>query len=127
MPSDEKPLWFKNSIFHRVIPGFMAQGGDFLKGNGTSGMSIYGPKFPDENFLIKHSGPGLLSMANMGHNSNSSQFFITFAECPWLDGKHVVFGSVTNGMEVLRQIETVGSETGRTMSKVVIVNCGTLL
>jgi len=119
-----KNMWYKNSIFHRVIPGFMAHGGDFQKSNGTAGESIYGLKFPDENFLLKHSGPGLLSMANSGHNSNNSQFFITSSEAPWLDGKHVLFGSVTNGMEVMRQIETVGSETGRTQSKVVIVDCG---
>ena len=119
-------LWFKGSIFHRVIPNFMIQGGDFVAGNGIGGESIYGGKFADENFILKHTGPGLLSMANSGVNSNSSQFFITCTETPWLDGKHVVFGSVSNGMEVVRQIEKVGSDTGRTTRKVMIVDCGQL-
>mmetsp|Transcript_22954 Transcript_22954/g.33558 ORF Transcript_22954/g.33558 Transcript_22954/m.33558 type:complete len:173 (+) Transcript_22954:42-560(+) len=121
-----KNLWFKDSIFHRVIPNFMLQGGDFTKANGTGGESIYGSKFADENFVLRHTGPGLLSMANSGPNSNGSQFFITTVETPWLDGKHVVFGSVTNGMEVVRAIEEVGSGSGRTTQKVSIVDCGQL-
>ena len=121
-----KNLWFKNSIFHRVIPNFMLQGGDFTKGNGTGGESIYGSKFPDENFAIKHTGPGLLSMANSGPNTNGSQFFLTTVDTPWLDGKHVVFGSVTKGMEVVRAIEQVGSQSGKTMQAVKIVDCGQL-
>jgi peptidylprolyl isomerase len=124
--SIEKKLHYKNTIFHRVIPSFMIHGGDFVRQNGTGGESIYGPTFPDENFLLKHSGPGIISMANQGHNTNASQFFITSTETPWLDGKHVVFGSVTNGMEVLRQIETTGSDTGRTNAKVLIIDCGQL-
>jgi len=119
-------LWYKNSIFHRVIPNFMIQGGDFTRGNGTGGMSIYGEKFADENFVLRHTGGGLLSMANSGPNSNGSQFFITTTETPWLDSKHVVFGSVTDGMEVIRLIESMGSSSGKTQQKIKIVDCGQL-
>merc|ERR1711862_575006 len=121
-----KPLHFKGSIFHRVIPQFMLQGGDFTRGNGTGGESIYGEKFADENFIHKHVKPGLLSMANAGPNTNGSQFFVTTVKTPWLDGKHVVFGEVTNGMDVVKAIEAVGSGSGATSQKVTIVDCGQL-
>ncbi|KAG2424107.1 hypothetical protein HXX76_014781 [Chlamydomonas incerta] len=121
-----KPLHFKGSNFHRVIPGFMCQGGDFTRGNGTGGESIYGEKFPDENFKHKHTGPGVLSMANAGPNTNGSQFFLCTAETAWLDGKHVVFGRVTKGMEVVRAIEGLGSQSGKTKKTVTIADCGQL-
>ena len=99
-------------MFHRVIPGFMAQGGDFTRGNGTGGESIYGMKFADENFIHKHQGPGILSMANAGPGTNGSQFFMTFTSTPHLNGAHVVFGKVVDGMEMLAEMERVGSRNG---------------
>ena len=119
-----KNLHFKGSFFHRVITGFMAQGGDFTKGNGTGGESIYGSKFKDENFKRKHSGRGDLSMANAGPNTNGSQFFITFEKTEWLDNAHVVFGRLVDGMNVLDKIEAVGSESGKTSRQVKIVDSG---
>ena len=117
-------LCFAGSPFHRIIPGFMLQGGDFTNGDGTGGVSIYGGKFDDESFGIKHEKEGLLSMANSGPDSNGSQFFITVAPTPWLDGKHVVFGEVLSGMEVVKAIEALGNEEGKPSKQVVIAGCG---
>lgn len=119
-----KPLHYKGSIFHRVIPNFMLQGGDITNGDGTGGESIYGDTFPDENFKYKHSKVKLLSMANRGPNTGSSQFFITTALTSWLDGKHVVFGEVLEGGDVVDAIEAVGSQSGTTSKKVVIADSG---
>jgi len=121
-----KALHFKGSTFHRVIPSFMCQGGDFTRNNGTGGESIYGEKFNDEKFTLKHTGPGTLSMANSGPNTNGSQFFLCTVKTDWLDGKHVVFGSVTKGMDVVKAIEAVGSQSGKTQKVVAVADSGQL-
>lgn len=120
-----KPLYYKGCAFHRVIKDFMIQGGDFTNGDGTGGESIYGEKFDDENFLIKHTKEGQLSMANAGPGTNGSQFFITNKDCPHLDGKHVVFGHVVEGMDIVKKIEDVPKGAAdKPLSDIVIEDCG---
>merc|ERR1719356_2321028 len=124
---DGKALHYKGSAFHRIIPGFMCQGGDFTTGDGRGGESIYGNKFADESFSGKagtHTGKGCLSMANAGPNTNGSQFFICTANTPHLDGKHVVFGKVVEGEDVVKKMEAAGSDSGKTSAAVVIADCG---
>ena len=117
---------YKGSPFHRVIPGFMCQGGDITSGDGRGGKSIYGRTFPDENFDIGHGGGGTLSMANAGPDTNGSQFFLCTSDTSFLDGKHTVFGKMTKGMDVLKAIERVGSQGGATSQKVMVADCGEL-
>ncbi|GFE55149.1 peptidyl-prolyl cis-trans cyclophilin-type f domain containing protein [Babesia ovis] len=120
---DGRILSYKGSVFHRIIPNFMIQGGDIINGNGTGSVSIYGERFADENFNINHGAPGALSMANAGPNTNGSQFFITTVQTPWLDGRHVVFGRMMDGWTVLQEMELQGSASGMTKARMTIADC----
>jgi peptidylprolyl isomerase len=121
-----RPLCYKGVKFHRIIPDFMVQGGDIIRNDGRSGESIYGLRFDDESFEALHDSPGMLSMANAGPDSNGSQFFITTVPCPWLDGRHVVFGKVIEGMDVVKELEKCGSPSGVPKAVCLIGNCGEL-
>ena len=122
----KKPLHYKHSTFHRVIPGFMVQGGDTTKGDGTGGRSIFGNAFDDETFALRHRGPGILAMANAGPGTNGSQFFVTTRSAPHLDGRHVVFGCVLEGYEVVRAVEACGTASGRPARRAKIAACGSV-
>ncbi|XP_058597787.1 peptidyl-prolyl cis-trans isomerase A-like [Neofelis nebulosa] len=120
----EKGLGYKGSCFHRIIPGFMCQGGDFTCHDGTGSRSIYGENFDDESFILKHTGPGILSMANAGPNTNSSEFFTCTAKTEWLDGKHVVSGKLKEGMNIVEAMRHFGSRNGKTSKKITTADCG---
>jgi len=124
--SDLIEATYKNSVFHRIIPNFMVQGGDFENGDGTGGQSIYGPTFPDENFKINFNKPYLLAMANAGPDTNGSQFFVTFKETPWLNGHHVIFGEVIEGLEIVKMLENIGTSSGKPTKEARITIAGEL-
>ncbi|XP_011355142.2 LOW QUALITY PROTEIN: peptidyl-prolyl cis-trans isomerase A [Pteropus vampyrus] len=126
LSTGEKGFGYKGSCFHRIIPGFMCQGGDFTHHNGTGGKCTYGEKFDDENFILKNTGPSILSMANAGPNTNGSQFFICTAKTEWVDGKHVVFGKVKKSKNIVEAMECFGSRNGKTSKKITIADCGQL-
>ncbi|XP_072460284.1 peptidyl-prolyl cis-trans isomerase A-like [Notamacropus eugenii] len=126
LSTGEKGIGYKSSCLHRIIPGFMCQGGDFTCHNGTGGKSMYGEKFADENFVLKHTGPGILSMANAGPNTNGSQFFICIVKTDWLDGKHVVVGQVKECMNIVEAMEHFRSGDGKTSKKIATADCGQL-
>lgn len=124
--AENKNMYYKGTKFHRIIPGFCIQGGDYENGDGTGGSSIYGKYFEDENFIFKHDKPGLLSMANSGPNTNGSQFFITLGYAPHLDNSHVVFGCVRDGMDIVKKMEQYGTESGKPLDVIKIIRCGQL-
>lgn len=124
--SQSAAMGYRGVRVHRIIPGFMMQSGDFTRGDGSGGTSIYGGPFADESFAHKHVGAGVLSMANRGPNTNTSQFFITFKSTPWLDDRHVVFGRVVSGLDVVRRVEAAGTRSGRPRTSVRVVDCGCL-
>ncbi|XP_008068749.1 peptidyl-prolyl cis-trans isomerase A-like [Carlito syrichta] len=126
LSTEEKGFGYKGSCVHRIIPGFMCQGCDFTSHNGTGGKSIYGEKFDDENFILKHTGPDILSMADAEPNTNGSQFFICTTKTEWLVGKHVVFGKVKEGMNAVQATEGFGSKNDKTSKKITIADCGQL-
>jgi cyclophilin family peptidyl-prolyl cis-trans isomerase len=124
-PFSGTKLHYKGCPFHRIISGFMAQGGDFTNGDGTGGEAIFSKNFDDENFLLKHNRPGLLSMANAGPNTNGSQFFLTFRDTPHLDGRHVVFGEIVSGLEILKVMEMVATDANDCPKTAVLISdCG---
>ncbi|XP_075466495.1 peptidyl-prolyl cis-trans isomerase F, mitochondrial-like isoform X1 [Ascaphus truei] len=122
----EKGFGYKGSTIYRIIPGFMCEGGDITNNNGTGGRSIYGNRFPDENFTLKHTGPGVLSMANEGRNTNGSKFYICTAKTEWLNNKNVVFGYIIDGFDAAVQMESFGSRSGKSSKRIVIAECGQL-